>query len=362
TPDWIELQNDGTGAVNLDGWFLTDDATNLQKWRFPALTLPAGGYLVVFASGKDRTNGTLHTNFQLDNDGEYLALVQPDGVTVAHAFAPGYPPQHANISFGIEPPGGTLALIGSEAAAKVLVPADGALGNAWTLPNFDDSGWMPATTPVGFASGETNGTGGTVLRLDMNRRGSDPATTTMPGFSSFMIDGTGIISNATVRTYGNISVTLSNTAGFGYDDRINAGPGTNAAFTESLLLRDYVYSRSRTNNGGLDITVEGLAPNKVHAVTIWSFDTQSTGQRVSDWYANGALMRDNYTFNGQVLPTNNLQYQFTFEVVSDSSGRIGISGRRDSSSVGLTGQPDYGVFLNALQVLEVNYGSVVRTD
>jgi hypothetical protein len=34
--------------------------------------------------------------FSLDNAGEYLALVQPDGVTVAHEFAPTYPPQRAN--------------------------------------------------------------------------------------------------------------------------------------------------------------------------------------------------------------------------------------------------------------------------
>ena len=88
TPDWIELQNDGVVPVNLEGWFLTDDPGNLRKWRLPAVSLPAAGYLVVFASGKDRTNGTLHTNFQLDNEGEYLALVQPDGITVAHEFAP----------------------------------------------------------------------------------------------------------------------------------------------------------------------------------------------------------------------------------------------------------------------------------
>src|SRR5262245_14761951 len=185
TPDWIELQNDGAAAVNLDGWFLTDDAANLQKWRLPSVTLPAGGYLVVFASGKDRTNGTLHTNFQLDNDGEYLALVQPDGMTIAHEFAPTYPRQHANISYGLEPSSSALALIGREAAAKVLVPMDGALGNSWTQPEFNDSGWLSATTAVGFARAESGGTG-VVLRLDVNRRGADPATTTMPGFSPFV--------------------------------------------------------------------------------------------------------------------------------------------------------------------------------
>ncbi|MCI0353016.1 MAG: lamin tail domain-containing protein, partial [Acidobacteriales bacterium] len=58
TPDWIEIQNDSSSAVNLGGWHLTDSETNLTKWTFPALTLPAHGFLVVFASGKDRATNT----------------------------------------------------------------------------------------------------------------------------------------------------------------------------------------------------------------------------------------------------------------------------------------------------------------
>ena len=30
--DWIELYNDGTSAVNLDGYFLTDNLTKPDKW------------------------------------------------------------------------------------------------------------------------------------------------------------------------------------------------------------------------------------------------------------------------------------------------------------------------------------------
>src|SRR5690349_10866599 len=73
TPDWIELFNDSAVAVSLDGWRLTDNATNLAKWTFPATNIPANSFLIVFASGKDRaTNGAqLHTNFQLDNNGGY---------------------------------------------------------------------------------------------------------------------------------------------------------------------------------------------------------------------------------------------------------------------------------------------------
>src|SRR5947199_8596403 len=84
-PDWIELYNAGSNDVHLGGWCLTDDAARLTKWRFPAIDLPAYSFLVVFASGTSRTNvaAPLSTNFKLDGGGEYLALVKPDGVTVA---------------------------------------------------------------------------------------------------------------------------------------------------------------------------------------------------------------------------------------------------------------------------------------
>src|SRR5689334_8044056 len=78
--DWIELHNSTAAAINLSGWRLTDNANNLSKWTFPAVSLPADGRIVVFASEKNRrvAGAELHTNFKLDGDGEYLALVRPN--------------------------------------------------------------------------------------------------------------------------------------------------------------------------------------------------------------------------------------------------------------------------------------------
>lgn len=100
--DWVELHNAGDTEVNLAGWHLTDSASNRTKWQFPAVTIPAGGYLLVFASSKDRTDPSkpLHTNFALSAGGEYLGLIQPDGTTVASAFSPGFPAQADNVSYG----------------------------------------------------------------------------------------------------------------------------------------------------------------------------------------------------------------------------------------------------------------------
>ncbi|HEV8542927.1 MAG TPA: CotH kinase family protein, partial [Verrucomicrobiae bacterium] len=98
--DWIELLNTGTTIANLDGWFLTDETNLLAKWRFPAITLAPNGYLVVFASGKDRTNATapLHTNFKISKTGGFLALVDSN-TNVVSSFNP-YPAQQSDISYG----------------------------------------------------------------------------------------------------------------------------------------------------------------------------------------------------------------------------------------------------------------------
>ncbi len=99
--DWIELRNLGDEAVSLDGWFLTDTAANPVQWRLPDVLLPARGYLLVWASGKDRRDPAreLHTNFRLATDGEYLALLDTR-TNVVDAFAPAYPPQQPDVSYG----------------------------------------------------------------------------------------------------------------------------------------------------------------------------------------------------------------------------------------------------------------------
>jgi hypothetical protein len=101
--DWIEIYNGNPAPVDLGGWYLTDDATLLTKWQFPSTVVPAGDYLVVFASDKNRaTSGSeLHSNFKLSGGGEYLGLVRSDGATVEHDYVPTFPAQTADVSWGM---------------------------------------------------------------------------------------------------------------------------------------------------------------------------------------------------------------------------------------------------------------------
>lgn len=64
--DWVEIFNGTAAAVDLTGYFLSDKASNLTKWQIPSGTVPANGYLLVVASGRNTTmGGELHPNFSL---------------------------------------------------------------------------------------------------------------------------------------------------------------------------------------------------------------------------------------------------------------------------------------------------------
>lgn len=103
--DWVEIHNAGSAPVSLRGWSLTDDPDQPTRWTFPDVTLPGGGYQVVFASGKNR------------------------GTTVA-----AWETVVAQGDVGRYQPGTTAP------------PAN------WAAPDFDDTAW--ATGPSGYGYGD----------------------------------------------------------------------------------------------------------------------------------------------------------------------------------------------------------------
>lgn len=152
--DWIELFNATAESVQLKGWFLTDDSLNLQKWVFPDTLLRPGKHLVVFASNKNRggAGAVLHTNFKLGTAPGYLALVQPDGTNIVSQFAPHYPLQMQDVSFGLGVLSTNISLLATNAPAAALVPANADLGDTWTSLDFDDTAWTHGLSGIGFSS------------------------------------------------------------------------------------------------------------------------------------------------------------------------------------------------------------------
>ncbi|MEN8870475.1 MAG: FN3 associated domain-containing protein [Akkermansiaceae bacterium] len=159
--DWIELFNSGPDSVDLDGYFLTNDETALTKWTLPAIQLESGAFLLVFASEKNRRlpDSELHTNFKLAN-GDYLALIDPDGATVIVEFgspADPLPPQFEDISYGLMQNGNRTpaVLLDAKPSGKALVPLNGSLGDSWQGLGFNDNTWSSLTAGVGYDESTT---------------------------------------------------------------------------------------------------------------------------------------------------------------------------------------------------------------
>lgn len=81
--DWVELCNPTVSDADMTGYHLSDSSESASKWTFPDGTvIPAGGYLLVFLSGKDKVDsaGYLHTGFSLGDEDEGIFLFTQQGV------------------------------------------------------------------------------------------------------------------------------------------------------------------------------------------------------------------------------------------------------------------------------------------
>ena len=177
TSDWIEIRNSSSGAINLAGFALTDDPAVPEKWVFPDHVLPGNGFLIVFASGKDRrTPGNeLHTNFRLAASGGYLALFRP-GLPDPMSAYPDYPPQLPDVSYGEGANTRTITAVTTGAPCRWLIPNSN-ISN-WTFRTYNDSSWASGSTGVGYEVSSSNtydpliGPGGNVQAQMYNRRTS----------------------------------------------------------------------------------------------------------------------------------------------------------------------------------------------
>jgi hypothetical protein len=105
--DWIELYNPSALETKLDGYHLSDDASNLKKWTLPALSLRPGNFLLIFASGKNRN----------------------------------------------EIPLGFQTIIQKGADWKFIVPSS-EIGSSWRNIGFDASSWSTGQSGFGFGDND----------------------------------------------------------------------------------------------------------------------------------------------------------------------------------------------------------------
>ncbi|MBD3223725.1 MAG: T9SS type A sorting domain-containing protein [Caldithrix sp.] len=101
--DWVELYNPTQESINLGGMYFTDELNNLQRWQFPNDAQIGPGQFLLIWCDDDTEDGKLHTSFKLDGDGEFIALIAHDGITIIDSIS--FSSQKPDTSFGRLPDG-----------------------------------------------------------------------------------------------------------------------------------------------------------------------------------------------------------------------------------------------------------------
>jgi len=107
--DWIEIFNNTSSTINLEGYHLSDQAAFLSKWTFPAISLSPASYQVVFASGKNR-------------------------IAIPQSFE---------------------TIITQGATWSYLVPKS-EIGNSWKTTGFNDVLWKKGASGFGYSDNDDN--------------------------------------------------------------------------------------------------------------------------------------------------------------------------------------------------------------
>lgn len=104
-PDWIELHNLGGTDVSMDGWYISDDPTLPDREPLDgSLTVPAGGYLLLWADG-DVDQGLDHLSFRLAAAGEAVVLARTVDGAVQAVDTVTYGEQQTDVSTARSPDG-----------------------------------------------------------------------------------------------------------------------------------------------------------------------------------------------------------------------------------------------------------------
>ncbi|MDP4826888.1 MAG: CotH kinase family protein [Flavobacteriales bacterium] len=105
--DWVELYNPTGGAINIGGYFLSDQVADPGKFEIPAgTTVPANGYLTIICTGLFEATpnmwGFLNTNFKVNQTQGESFLFSDPGMNVLSSFTFGtdIPINSTNHSYG----------------------------------------------------------------------------------------------------------------------------------------------------------------------------------------------------------------------------------------------------------------------
>jgi hypothetical protein len=133
-PDWIELYNTSEAAIDVSGWYLSDDADVLQKYVLPAETIvPALGYLVVYEDVHfgNNDNPDALIPFALSSNGESVYLSSgADGALTGYRTEESFGASPRDVAFGI--------YVTSDGGDKFVAMSENTPGAANAMPLLGD--------------------------------------------------------------------------------------------------------------------------------------------------------------------------------------------------------------------------------
>lgn len=142
--EWFELYNTTAGAIDIDGWTISDDGSNSHTINNGGpLQVPAGGYFVLGNNGDSATNGGVsidyaYSNFSLGNSDDEVVLADLGAVEVDRVNYDGGP------NFP-NPDGASMALSLSVLAGDPMTDND--LGANWEVSTIPISAGGDFGTP-----------------------------------------------------------------------------------------------------------------------------------------------------------------------------------------------------------------------
>ncbi|MBN2737695.1 MAG: CotH kinase family protein [Spirochaetales bacterium] len=133
--DWIEIYNGGSQAVDLYGYYLSDNLNDPGKWQITQHTsIEAGAYIVIWADGVD---SGIHTSFKLAQEGEEIGLFSPDLVLLDSVV---FSEQTTDMSEGRDLNNGSSWVVFSEPTPGKSNSTTAFSGTEYSTPDFSVTG------------------------------------------------------------------------------------------------------------------------------------------------------------------------------------------------------------------------------
>ncbi len=182
--DWIELYNAGSTAVDLNGFYLTDDISNSTKFQITTTAIiPPMGHLLFWADN-DLDQGDLHLNFKLSASGETIALFSPSEELVDSVT---FGAQNDDLSNGRYPDGSNSFFLFDDPTPGSTNLANGSTGFvASPVFNFT-GGFYDNSLTVEI----TSATPGAAIYYTLD--GEDPSTSAILYTGSFTVSSSTIV-------------------------------------------------------------------------------------------------------------------------------------------------------------------------